>query len=86
MSPSLKGMKVDFLRSIIRVRASLCAARASSRFLINVFIFSSTVGNFVFSKESGTTIGVFPSINSNGVFGLSACLQSLWVNSRVARE
>src|SRR5271168_1928407 len=41
-------------------RANLCAASASSLFLINCFIFSSIAGNFVCSNESGTAIGVSP--------------------------
>ena len=69
---------------MILFQASSCAAKASSQFLISVLILSSTVGNLVFSNESGIVIGMSPDINLNGVFCLSACLQLLWVNSRVA--
>ena len=71
LSPFLNGVKVDFHRSIIRVRASSCAARASSLFLMRAVILSSIVGYFVFSNDKGTAIGELPNINSNGVFGLS---------------
>ena len=86
ISPFLNGIKFDFRHSIILVRASLCAANASSRFLIRVFIFSSIVGNFVFSNERGIATGVSSRISSNGVFFLSACLLFMCVNSRVERE
>ena len=83
LSPCLNGVKVDFRLSIIRARANSCAANASSRFFIKVFIFPSIFGNLVFSKDSGIATGVSPNISSNGVFCLSACLRLLCVNSRV---
>jgi hypothetical protein len=73
--PSLKGMKADFHRSIIQIQASSCVARASSH-----------LSYIVFSKKSGMVIDVYPSINLNGVFGLSACLLSLQMNSRVGNK
>ena len=72
-SPFLNGMKVDFGLSAIRERASSCAAKASSRFLINVFILSSIAGNFVFSNVRGRPIGDSPNMSSKGDFCLSAC-------------
>ena len=60
LSPSLNGVNVDLHRSAILFRASSCAAKASSRFLIRVLILSSIVGNLVFSNESGIAIGVSP--------------------------
>ena len=83
---SLNGVKVDFRRSIMRARASSCAANASSRFFISILILSSIAGYFVSSKDNGIAIGVSPNINSNGVFRLSACLRLLCVNSRVLSE
>jgi len=76
-SPFLNGMKVDFRLSAICERASSCAAKASSQFLINVFILSSIAENFVFSKVRGKAIGDSPNMSSKGVFCLSACRQLL---------
>ena len=81
LSPFLNGMKVDFRLSAMRVRASSCAAMASSRFLIRVFIQSSTAGYLVFSNKSGKVIGFSPNMSSMGVFIRSACLWLLCVNS-----
>ena len=81
LSPFLNGMKVDFRLSAMRVCASSCAAMASSRFFIKVFIRSSTAGYFVFSNESGKAIGFSPNMSSKGVFIRSACLRLLCVNS-----
>ena len=57
LSPFLNRVKVDLHRSIIRDRASSCAARASSRFLIRVCILLSMVGYLVFSNDRGTAMG-----------------------------
>jgi len=76
-SPFLNGMKVDFCLSAMREHASSCAAKASSQFLINVFILSLIAGNFVFSKVRGRAIGDSPNMSSKGDFCLSACRQLL---------
>ena len=76
-SPHLNGVKVDLCHSAMHERASLCAASASSRSFIKAFIFSSIVGNLVFSNEYGTAVGESPNMSLNGVFCLSACLQLL---------
>ena len=57
LSPFLNGLKVDFRRSAMRVLASSCAASASSRYLIKIFILSSTAGYFVFSNDNVRVIG-----------------------------
>ena len=85
MSPFLNGVKVDFRLSAMRLRASSCDARASSRFHNRAFILSSIAGYFVFSKVSGIARGDSPNISSNGVVCLSACHQLLWVNSMMCR-
>jgi len=72
-SPFLNGIKVDFRLSAMRERASSCAAKASSRFLINVFILSLIAGNFVFSKVRGRAIRDSPNMSSKGDFCLSVC-------------
>jgi len=72
-SPFLNRMKVDFCLSAICERASSCAVRASSRFLINVFILSLISGNFVFLKVRGRAIGDSPNMSLKGDFCLSAC-------------
>ena len=77
LSPFLNGIKVNFCQSALHVLASLCAASASSRFLIRVFILSSTAGYFVFSNESGRVIGDSPNMSSKGDFCLSACRRLL---------
>jgi len=76
-SPFLNRMKVDFRLSAMHERASSCAAKASSRFLINVFILSSIAGNFVFSKVRGRAIGDSPNMSLKGDFCLSACRRLL---------
>jgi len=81
LSPFLNGIKVDFHRSAMRVVASSCAASASSRFLIKVFILSSTAGYFMFSNESERVIGDSPNMSLKGVFIRSACCRLLCVNS-----
>ena len=65
----------------MRVLANSWAARASSQFLIKLFIFSSIEGYFVCSKARGIATGIIPSISSKWVFSQSACHQLLWVNS-----
>ena len=82
-SSFLNGVKVDFRLSVMRLLASSCAANASSLFRSKVFILSSMVGYFVFSKDRGIATGDSPNMSSKGVFCLSACHQLLWVNSRV---
>ena len=57
------------------------AAKASSQFLISVFILSLIAGNFVFLKVRGKAIGDSPNMSLKRVFCLSACCQLLWVNS-----
>src|SRR5271156_4742966 len=86
LSPFLNGVKVFFLRSAIRLLASLCAASASSLSANSHFIFSSIVGYFVCSKEVGIAIGESPNISSKGVFCRSACLRLLCVNSIIVKD
>ena len=81
--PFLNGVKFDFIRSAIQLRANSCAASASSRLVTRFFIFSATDGNLVFSKLVGIASGASPCINSKEVCVLSACRRLLWVNSRV---
>ena len=59
------------------VLANSCAARASSQFLIKLFIFSSTDRYFVCLNAKGIATGIIPNVSSKGVFNWSACCQLL---------
>ena len=84
--PFLNGVKFDFIHSAIQLCANSCAANASSRLVTKFFIFLATDGNLVFLKLVGIASGALPCISSKEVCVRSACLQLLWVNSRVDNE
>ena len=80
---TLKGLKLSFLLSIIRLRANSWAAIASSRSFCRALSLSSTAGNLVCSKVVGIAIGELPNISSKEVLVRSECCRLLCVNSIV---
>ena len=75
--PFLNGIKLDLIRSAMRLHANSCAANASSLVVTRFLIFSAMDGNFVCSKVVGIASGALPCMSSNEVFVRSACRRLL---------